>query len=110
MGSNGQAFLNMADFLNTNVWTREFPSPGNSNLGADYVLNTDYFLHNAHFTLTVRLYLDSSTIFQDTVNTATNLAREIKHIPGTNAFAVANEANYKHMTSTVVTLICSIGC
>jgi hypothetical protein len=100
----------MADFLATNVWIREFASAVNNVFGVDYMLNTDYFLQNSNWVTTLRLYLDTSTSFQDTVSTPTANAIEIKHIPDTNAFAVANEVDYKHMESTITTVICSVGC
>jgi hypothetical protein len=84
------AYLNMADFLNTGIWVREFVSPTNGIRGVDYMLNTDYFLQNGLGVTTVQLYLDTSTAVQDTVNTASANAREIKHIPETDAFAVVN--------------------
>jgi hypothetical protein len=99
----------MADFLNTGVWVREFATTGTSNIGIDYILNTDHFLQNSASTTATRIYLDTSTSAVDTGTTNIN-SREIKHIPSTNAFAVAGSINFRFMTSTVTTVMCSPGC
>jgi hypothetical protein len=53
IGSNAEAYLNMADFSVTSTWTREFAAPAAEVKGIDYALNTDYFLHNAYSSLTI---------------------------------------------------------
>jgi hypothetical protein len=64
-------------------------------LGADYLLNTDYFLQNSFSSTTITLHLDTSTTVQDTGTTPTDQAMELKHISETNTFALANFANFK---------------